>query len=67
MTDGLSKTNSLIIQSIFILVSAILVVFIVYLMIRNTKIGYEGIMKSTKNLMAYLVLFYVPKLFFIRI
>ena len=65
LTDGLSRTNSHIIQSIFILVSAILVVFIVYLMIRNTKIGYEGIMKSTKSLMAYLVLFYVPKLFFI--
>ena len=65
LTEGLSKTNNLIIQGIFMLVSLILIAFIIYLMIKNVKLGYEGVMEYTKFLMAYFVLFYVPKLFFV--
>ncbi len=65
LTEGLGKTNSLIIQGVFMLVSLILVAFIIYLMMKNVKLGYEGIMQYTKFLMGYFVLFYVPKLFFV--
>ncbi len=65
LTEGLSKTNNLIIQGVFMLVSLILIAFIIYLMIKNVKLGYGAVMEYTKFLMAYFVLFYVPKLFFV--
>lgn len=65
LTSGLTQTNNLLILSAFLLTGIVATGLIVWLMLNSEKIGYNRMMSYTSGLMGYMVLFYVPKLFFI--
>ena len=45
--------------------SIIAVLSILFVLFRSRSLDYDGMMQYTKNLMGFVILFYVPKLFFI--
>ncbi|MCK4921640.1 MAG: metallophosphoesterase, partial [Bacteroidales bacterium] len=65
LASGLTRTNNLIILSVFLITGLIATALIVWLMLKSDKFEYSKMMSYTSGLMGYMVLFYVPKLFFI--
>ncbi|MCF8380948.1 MAG: metallophosphoesterase [Bacteroidales bacterium] len=65
LTSGLSQSNNLLLLSAFLLTGIVATGLIVWLMLHFEKYEYNRMMSYTSVLMGYMVLFYVPKLFFI--
>lgn len=65
LASGLTEANNLFILSAFILTGLIATALIVWLMFKIEKFEYSKMMSYTSGLLGYMVLFYVPKLFFI--